>query len=154
MLRSREPDGGTKLIVFLCGCCEAVRWFGGVFLGVNYNARRGILAEKLQYRLNRPHKRANGQIVELELKPPKASGNLLDLAILVDRSASTIAPIGNRISLHTAPEDIDWSGASVWSAMQSGLTSALSRLRSEDQISLWQFDFTCECLTSAPLGQI
>ena len=92
---------------------------------------------------------ANGQIVELELKPTKASDDLLDLAILVDRSGSTGTPIGNRISMNTAPEDIEGSGASVWSAMQSGLTSALSRLRSEDQISLWQFDNTCEKLGEA-----
>jgi hypothetical protein len=82
---------------------------------------------------------ATGQIVEMKLTPAKATDGLLDLAILVDRSGSTGTSIGNR----------GISGASVWSAMKCGLTSSLSRLQSQDQISLWQFDNTCEKLGAA-----
>ncbi|MDA8860025.1 VIT domain-containing protein [Paracoccaceae bacterium] len=92
---------------------------------------------------------ATGQIVEMELTPAKATDDLLDLAILVDRSGSTGTPIGNRFSFHNDPENGDKLGVSVWSAMQSGLTSSLSRLQSQDQISLWQFDNTCEKLGAA-----
>ena len=92
---------------------------------------------------------ATGQIVEMELTPAKATDDLLDLAILVDRSGSTRTPIENRFLQNNALGDMDRSDASVWSAMQSGLTSSLSLLQSEDQISLWQFDNTCEKLGAA-----
>jgi hypothetical protein len=76
---------------------------------------------------------ATGQLVELELAPEKATDNLLDLAILVDRSGSTVSRVGSR-------------GATVWSAMRDGLSTALLRLQAQDQISFWQFDSECQRL--------
>ena len=78
---------------------------------------------------------ASGQSVELKLTPTFANDGKLDVAILVDRSGSTGSPIGSL-------------GATVWSAMKDGLTSALSFARKNDQISLWQFDNTCEKIGS------
>lgn len=78
---------------------------------------------------------AYGQSVELELTPAFATDGKLDVAILVDRSGSTSSPVGSL-------------GATVWSAMRDGLASALSFARTNDQISLWQFDNTCEKIGS------
>jgi hypothetical protein len=78
---------------------------------------------------------AYGQSVELELTPAFATDGKLDVAILVDRSGSTSSPVGSL-------------GATVWSAMRDGLASALSFARTKDQISLWQFDNTCEKIGS------
>ena len=74
---------------------------------------------------------AYGQSVELEMTPAFAADGKLDVAILVDRSGSTSSSVGSL-------------GATVWSAMRDGLASALSFARTNDQISLWQFDNTCE----------
>ena len=57
----------------------------------------------------------------------------------MDRSGSTDTGVGNR-------------GATVWSSMKDGLTSALSLMRRTDNISVWQFDNTCERLGST-IGQ-
>jgi hypothetical protein len=78
---------------------------------------------------------AYGQSVKLELTPAFATDGKLDVAILVDRSGSTSSPVGSL-------------GATVWSAMRDGLASALSFARTNDQISLWQFDNTCEKIGS------
>jgi hypothetical protein len=79
---------------------------------------------------------ATGQLVELELTPTKATDELLNIAILVDRSGST----GSRVGYHAA---------TVWSAMRDGLSSALLRLQLKDQISVWQFDNECQHLGSS-----
>ena len=79
---------------------------------------------------------ATGQLVELELTPTKATDDLLNIAILVDRSGST----GSRVGYHAA---------TVWSAMRDGLSSALLRLQLKDQISVWQFDNECQHLGSS-----
>ena len=79
---------------------------------------------------------ATGQLVELELSPTKATDDLLNIAILVDRSGST----GSRVGYHAA---------TVWSAMRDGLSSALLRLQFKDQISVWQFDNECQHLGSS-----
>ena len=79
---------------------------------------------------------AKGQVVELVLKPIKRADTFLDIAVLVDRSGSTASQIG-----HT--------DATVWSTMRDGLSSAFSELQKSDQISLWQFDSSCEKLGAA-----
>ena len=76
---------------------------------------------------------AKGQVVELELKPIKTANTFLDIAVLVDRSGSTASPVGH-------------NGATIWSTMRDGLSSAFSDLQNGDQISLWQFDSSCEKL--------
>ena len=76
---------------------------------------------------------AKGQVVELELKPIKTANTFLDMAVLVDRSGSTASPAGH-------------NGATIWSTMRDGLSSAFSDLQNGDQISLWQFDSSCEKL--------
>ena len=76
---------------------------------------------------------AKGQVVELELKPIKTADTFLDIAVLVDRSGSTVRPVGH-------------NGATIWSTMRDGLSSAFSGLQNGDQISLWQFDNSCEKL--------
>ena len=76
---------------------------------------------------------AKGQVVEIELKPIRTADTCLNLAVLVDRSGSTASQIG-----HT--------DATVWSTMRDGLSSAFSELQKSDQISLWQFDSSCEKL--------
>ena len=78
---------------------------------------------------------ASGQSVELKLTPAFATDGKLDVAVLVDRSGSTSSPVGSL-------------GATVWSAMRDGLASALSFARTNDQISLWQFDNKCEKIGS------
>ena len=79
---------------------------------------------------------AKGQVVEIELKPIRTADTCLNLAVLVDRSGSTASQIG-----HT--------DATVWSTMRDGLSSAFSELQKSDQISLWQFDSSCEKLGAA-----
>jgi hypothetical protein len=76
---------------------------------------------------------AKGQVVELELKPIKTADTFLDIAVLVDRSGSTGTPVGH-------------NGATIWSTMRDGLSSAFAGLQNGDQISLWQFDNSCEKL--------
>ena len=79
---------------------------------------------------------ATGQLVEIELTPTKATDDLLNIAILVDRSGSTGSSVG-------------YHAATVWSAMRDGLSSALLRLQLKDQISVWQFDNECQHLGSS-----
>jgi Vault protein inter-alpha-trypsin domain len=68
-----------------------------------------------------------GRQVQLKLSVPRRTAKTLDIAILFDRSGSTNSQVGSR-------------GLSVHEAMKLGLGSALSTLKGEDHVDLWEFD--------------
>ena len=74
----------------------------------------------------------DGRNVRIDMKPIAETERPLELAIVFDRSGSTasrVDVVGDR---------------SIAEAMKHGLSSALSALRSDDQINLWQFNQSCE----------
>jgi hypothetical protein len=70
---------------------------------------------------------ATGRQIQLKLSLPRRSATALDIAILFDRSGSTSSSVGKR-------------GLSIHEAMKRGLASALSTLKGEDRVDLWEFD--------------
>lgn len=78
---------------------------------------------------------AIGRAVSIEIQPAVDSDGFLDLAILVDRSGSTGAPVGDALSVHQA--------------MAQGLAATLIGVRGDDRFGLWQFDNDCQFLGAA-----
>jgi hypothetical protein len=83
---------------------------------------------------------ADGRKVAVSLSPIPVAECALDLHVLVDRSGSTNVPIRG-------------GGCSVWEAMRDGLAEAFDELNEEDQITLWQFDTSPQCLGNAEGGR-
>jgi hypothetical protein len=81
---------------------------------------------------------AKGRRVRVSLSPARRGEGKIDIAILVDRSGSTGAFLGDRGERTT-----------VWDAMKSGLVDGLSQLLLSDRVSLFQFDNTCQSLGSS-----
>jgi hypothetical protein len=78
---------------------------------------------------------SKGRRVCLSLSPAPRGESKIDVAILVDRSGSTGAFLGDRPDRMT-----------VWDAMKSGLVEGVSHLLPADRIQLFQFDNTCQSL--------
>lgn len=78
---------------------------------------------------------ARGRAVSIDIQPAVESDGFLDLAILVDRSGSTGAPVGDALNVHQA--------------MAQGLAASLSAVRGNDRVGLWQFDDNCQFLGAA-----
>jgi hypothetical protein len=81
---------------------------------------------------------AKGRRVLVSLSPTPRGEGRLDASILVDRSGSTNAFLGDRLDRVT-----------VWDAMKAGLAEGLAHLLPTDRVSLFQFDDTCQPLGSA-----
>lgn len=74
----------------------------------------------------------DGRNVRIDMRPIAETERPLELAIVFDRSRSTasrVDVVGDR---------------SIAEAMKYGLSGALSALRPDDQINLWQFNQSCE----------
>jgi hypothetical protein len=74
----------------------------------------------------------------VSLSPAPRGESKIDVAILVDRSGSTSAFLGDRRDRTT-----------VWDAIKSGLVAGLSQLLPSDRVNLFQFDNTCQSLGSS-----
>jgi hypothetical protein len=81
---------------------------------------------------------AKGRRVGVSLSPAPRGEGKIDVAILVDRSGSTGAFLGDRGERTT-----------VWDAMKSGLVDGLNQLLLSDRVSLFQFDNACQSLGSS-----
>lgn len=76
---------------------------------------------------------AEGHQVRVDLRPQRIGETNLKLAVLVDRSGSTSSSLGDGTE-------------TVLSAMRHGLTTALSEVKNDDHIAVWQFNDECQRL--------
>lgn len=83
-----------------------------------------------------------GRAVSLRIEPAGAGDENLDVAVLVDRSGSMSA----RCSANRG------SGETVHECVRRALLGLPEQLRPADRVALWQFDNTCEPLSSGMPG--
>ncbi|MBV1706729.1 MAG: VWA domain-containing protein [Hyphomicrobiales bacterium] len=81
---------------------------------------------------------ADGRTVTVTVAPAAAGEVEIAAAVLVDRSGS----MASRVSLRGRRGEF-----TKHQAVKAGLTKAAQTLKARDQVELWQFDNSCECIS-------